>query len=288
MKQNILTFIKKLFGWPLGLIALYFILRIIAPQSNLIFKSLENTNYWLILFGCVFLFVYFIFRAILWYLILKEHNSDLSFKDTVYGWTIAEIKRYIPGSIWAIGSRVLHFSDKGLSKKEVSKAWLQEAQLIILGSFFSSLVGLHFILNTFTSYPYLEQIIYIVSFGLLVTYLFFNKFSALNSSLTNRLYLLCVSIISFFFFGLGHFILMYALIPNNLQLIYILSGFFSGSFLVGYLSFITPTGIGVREAMITYGLHNLLTIQYAGFIAIFSHSCNYSRINLFTIRVALA
>jgi hypothetical protein len=54
------------------------------------------------------------------------------------------------------------------------------------------------------------------------------------------------------------------------KLYFELSAFFTFALLAGYLSFVTPMGLGVREGIITLGLSKLTSIANSGFLSIFS------------------
>jgi len=282
MKQtNISALVKLLFGWPFGILAIYFIWRIIAPQSEQLFSSLLHVHLWLLFYGIISLLIYFFLRALLWHKIVQDYKSGLSFRETAYYWALAELKRYIPGSVLAIASRVIHFSEKGIDKKDVGKAYIKEAELIVLGSFFVSLLSLPFLTEHFFSFPYDHTIILGLSIALFVLYLFHPKGNkhkhsqyimliTFDHTIYKKIIFLSLSCLAFFFFGLGSFLVVLSFITLNLQLIYLLIGFFTLTYLVGYLSFITPSGIGVRETMIIVGLQSLLGTSVAGFVALFS------------------
>ena len=283
MKQtNISSLIKLFFGWPLGLLALYFIWRLIAPSGTKLFLSLFHLNGWLLLCGIICLLVYFFLRAYLWYRIVQEYKNTLTLRETVYYWALAELKRYIPGSIWSIASRVIHFSGIGINKKDVGKAYLKEAELIVLGSFFVSLLGVSFFAHHFPPFPFETAIILAVGVVILIFYFWdfkrheksilvkYLSLFTFKGSFQEKIILLSITFSAFFFFGLGSFLIISSFVSLPLQSIYLLIGFLALTYLVGYLPFFIPSGIGVREGMIILGLQSLIGTSAAGFAALFS------------------
>ncbi len=285
MKQtNISSLIKLLFGWPLGLLALYFIWRIISPQESKLFLSLFHLNGWLLFYGIISLLGYFFLRAILWHQIILEYNETLSLRESAYYWAIAELKRYIPGNVWAIASRVIHFSSIGIHKKDVGKAYIKEAEFIVLGSFFVSLFGISFFIKHFFSFPFDTDVVLGASVVLLTLYFWHFKGNNKNNilryislftfddAIQKKIVFLSLACGAFFFFGLGSFLIILSLVSLPLNDMYILTGFFTLTYLVGYLSFIMPSGIGVREGMIIWGLQSLIGTSTAGFVSLFSRA----------------
>jgi uncharacterized membrane protein len=88
------------------------------------------------------------------------------------------------------------------------------------------------------------------------------------SPLVNGVQLL-LSLFSFFIFGLGSYFTALSIAYLNPQHVVGFISFFIFSFFVGYISLITPMGLGVREGVITAGLSKLMTSTTAGVVAIF-------------------
>ena len=79
-----------------------------------------------------------------------------------------------------------------------------------------------------------------------------------------------IYVISCFFFGAGTFFAAHSIVPLDFSKFFEYIGFFSFSLLVGYLSFLTPSGLGVREAVVTFGLSKSVLIPQVALISIFS------------------
>ena len=154
-----------------------------------------------------------------------------------------------------------------------------------MASLLLSLFSIQFILPyIFSIYTYSIFVIPLITFSTLFTALIFtfNKDSFNKSKLkflknflpnfspyTNFVFLF-ITVVSLFFFGLGTFLTIASVVYLPTSFILPLIGFFVLSLLIGYLSFITPMGLGVREAAISVGLSQMLTLQLAGFAAIFA------------------
>ncbi len=272
---------KWIFGWPLSIIAIYFIFRLFLTQTKKIDFSLLNIDIWLILAGICSLVIYFFLRVMLWHTIIKQLGSNQNFKFTAYHWALAELKRYIPGNIWSIAGRMTHFSSKTQSKKAILKAYVHEAQLVVIGSATISLLSTMFIFKSIFDLhipTYVYILIALILFACCFSLLFSNKWFRsgkyshliVQGDFVFRLKLFSISTIAFFFFGIGQFLITLSIFNININAIYVYTGLFSFSYLVGYLSFITPSGLGVREAVITYSFSKMMSTGYAAIASLFS------------------
>jgi hypothetical protein len=85
-----------------------------------------------------------------------------------------------------------------------------------------------------------------------------------------KIILTIISTVAFFLFGVATLLACASVFSFAPNLYFELSAFFTFALLAGYLSFITPMGLGVREGIITLGLSRLTSIANAGFLSIFS------------------
>ena len=267
--------LKFLIGWPISIVSLVFIAKIIQPQSQEIISYIKNVNWFLLLFSILSFFAYFVGRGLLWSNLLKEKGYEIEFKKLLYAWNISEIKRYTPGNIWSLLGRTLSFSDLGVKKADVIHLLLFESELVVAGTVISSLLALSFITGLIPNdLPELLLEVLILGGTLFLGFLF--VFNPLKIHLlpkfrhSENIKLIILSVLTFFFFGLGSFLAATSLIYLNPKDILIFIGFFNFALLIGYLSLITPMGLGVREGVLTIGLSKILTLEIAGFVAIFA------------------
>lgn len=287
MKNKIIDVIKFFFGWPIALLALIFIGKIIIPSLHKIAHYLQHLNILELLLSFLLFILYFYARSILWQRLLIYKGQRFSLIDTAFLWSISEIKRFVPGNVWAFVGRTAAFSNEELKKGTVVSAIILEAECVCLASMFVSFFAFFFICSVFlplsfqTSFLYTLLIIiadlvgFIFIFGKYVAQ-FFPKFSRhffpTHSAKENAtlLFFACVSLI---FFGLGTYTSIDALFMLHSASLVTMVGLFSFSFFAGYASLITPMGLGVREAVITKGLATILPLSLAGLAALFTRIC---------------
>ena len=281
LKNKFLPLLKFFIGWPLSLVAIAFLLKIVFSNYFSVISSVKTINIWLLLISILGFIIYFILRSILWQKIIKLKNIDISFKETAYYFGFSELKRYIPGNIWAFASRTYHFSERGLDKRNVLRAILIEAELIIISSLALSIpaVELLFKNNLITYFFYflffLTLLIFIFNakiFSLFLRNKILTKMSFLFSGFSplSNLELFATSFAAFLVFGIATYFAMVSIIEINIFYVVQYVSIFVFSLLVGYLSLITPMGLGVREGVISYGLSKFILFPLAGIVAIFS------------------
>jgi uncharacterized membrane protein/fermentation-respiration switch protein FrsA (DUF1100 family) len=273
MSKKFLSTLKFIIGWPLSVIAILFIFKIVSPNLNIVLANIFKINVIYLLLSVTSFFTYFLLRSLLWKNIIDQKGSNLNLKKVTYIWAFSELKRYIPGNIWSILSRGTSTLETGLEKKEIANALIIEVELIIVACY---VLSLPFML--YFSWGKLFDILFLI-FGILLITLFIfgskikcGKFSLFFSgnNYSENFKTLLISLITFFMFGLGTFfaiISLFYLDPTTIWIIVSLSIF---SLLAGYASLITPMGLGVREGVMTLYLSRFMLIASAGLVSIFS------------------
>lgn len=275
-----ISILKYLVGWPLSFLSLFFVIKLIYSNSSYL-QNLQNINYLFLSIGIIFFLLYFFLRSVLWHEITKEKGNNLSFRKSTYYWEISEIKRYTPGNIWSFLSRTKLFTEKNMSTQNMIYSLLNETILIILGCFLISVFYISYLFNN----SLINYLLILLSLLSILMYVFahkineritfkgfFEKIRPLipgnNYNHNFKLYFLSFS--AFLMFGIATYfssIALFYINPKDILQIISLSVF---SLLIGYLSIITPMGLGVREGVMTLGLSYFINLSSAGLISIFT------------------
>lgn len=266
--------IKYLLGWPLSITSLYFVYRIIEPKLPTLLPKLSEINWLILFYGFFFFFLYFLLRGILWSELLRLKGYRIPFKKSLFFWNTSELKRYVPGNIWSFLGRTFSFSNLGVKKSDVINSLLIESELIVAGTAIVSLMSLGFvfvILPDSIIGPIAQQLIVLIILILSLVFIFNPlRFPLLPKYKPDENFkLLIISTITFLFWGIGNYLVASSLFFLNPQNFLSYVGFFTLSLLIGYLSIVTPMGLGVREAVLTFGLSKVFSLEVSGFISIF-------------------
>lgn len=277
-KSQLLSWGKFLVGWPLSIIAIIYIARFLIKSGGDAILNISSINLPFLLIGFLFFFVWFFLRAYAWQLFLKKEGHKLSLQETIYRWEFSELKRFVPGNIWSFLGRVTLFEDLGVSKKIIAKGLIYEIELVIAASLLLSILSIPLIID-YLGLNSLFLSVFISFCIILATTIFlfsgklpFGKLKIVVPALNfkDNLEFLFLYTASCFFFGAGTFLAAHSVIPLDFSRFFEYVGFFSFSLLVAYLSVLTPSGLGVREAVITFGLSKIMSIPQAALIAIFT------------------
>lgn len=263
-----IKFLKYLIGWPLSLVSLFFITKVIYDNIDSL-NNLRNINFPLLLIGILLFIIYFFLRGSLWHLLVKNKGNKFDFLKTVYFWEMSEIKRYTPGNIWSFLSRTALFSEGNIPKREVATSLINEVVLIVLGCFSVSFFYISILLQNST----LTLLLLLVNVAIIIMYSLNKKINIKiipKLSFYENLKLYISAIMAFFFFGLATYFSAASIIYLDPKNILSFVGLFVFALLVGYLSIVTPMGLGVREGVTTFGLLRYTTPANASLIAIFT------------------
>lgn len=262
------SLLKVLIGWPLSLISLFFVFKLVSSNLHSL-PSFSSINYLSLGIGILLFFFYFLLRSILWGEIIKKKGNKFSFKKTAYFWEISEIKRYIPGNIWSFVSRSNNFSTEELPAKEVGKSLINEAALIVTGSFFVSFIYISGLLKN----EIFGNLLLLLNAAVAVFYIFSGKINLhyfFDKDYFHNFKVYSLSIFSSLIFGLANYFTAVSIFYLSVRSLPELVSLFVFAYFVGYVSIVTPMGLGVREAVTVYGLSPFLSLSSAGVISIFT------------------
>lgn len=283
-KQSLFSFLKFFVGWPLSLTALYFVAVKTISQLHSHPIDISKLSYTSLMIASIFYLLYFFLRGYIWQRELSYFGYHLNTYESIYHWAASELKRYIPGNVWSFLGRGIRFRERGVSKKDLITTLILEAQLIIIGAFVISLPSIISLIARYTSFlppQLLILVCLLIAFSILSVFFYQNMFyKYLKSKIVPMIFsplaapkhmsLLFLSSVSYLFFGLGFYfsIISFIYIPANYFLITV-SGLVL-AYLLGYLSLITPSGLGVRELVATVVLSAIANTSVVSFAVLFS------------------
>ncbi|MDO8269688.1 MAG: hypothetical protein Q7T54_03395, partial [Candidatus Levybacteria bacterium] len=157
-------FLRFFLGVPLTLLSFLFIFKILLDNKDDIGHSIEKLDPLLFVLGILFFSLFFFVKSFIWIGILKKRGFTPEIRRTIYNYNLSEVKRYIPGSIFAFVGRVGSHSES-VPKKETLKAIGIEIVLLILSAGFISIPALKFtLLKTPLSNSFHPQLLIVTSF----------------------------------------------------------------------------------------------------------------------------
>ncbi len=282
-----LTLLKFILGWPFSIVALFFIFKTFLPKLNEVQSHISQINIFLLTLGLLLFVGYYYLRSFLWYKILVFLGYQLDVRHSLFLWSSAQLRRYIPGNIWGFLSVTLGFETKNVKKRDVAKAIIIESELVVLTALLISLLALKFFLAKMFTFNITDENFYkliLIGVGIIIVgyvlspiitkkihHKYLAKLQYLLPPFTydKTLFLFLIMFVSYLLLGAGYYFTLSSVIPLPPSDFFVLIGIFISSLLIGYLSLITPTGLGVREGAIAFSLSHFVSLPLAGFAALF-------------------
>ena len=193
-------------------------------------------------------------------------------------YNMAQLAKYIPGSVWQFVQKSIAYSSKGMTLLEVKKSILIEVILVLSSAFFLGilLVLLDNFLDIKPMISSLRQyyIYYSVLFILviLLTMFFYKKTWSILSPLFHypgiSIRAFSTLLFVWILLGFSFYITLTPYLENtDTRLILSIVGLYAFAYALGFIVPFAPAGIGIREAILVAGISNLVTIDYAIILA---------------------
>lgn len=215
---------------------------------------------------------YFYMRALSFGSIVLSLKSQLKRFDSLSIWFFSEATRYIPGNAWSFISRAYLARRKNLSWNSSILILPIEITAVLITT---SLLSIYSITKTIERIPsnlivnIILAILLVLLVGLFIIHKrigkTFKKLSEQTFNPKDLLISLVFQLIGWSMYGIGTTILLNNFTSGNILLL------FSSSllaWLIGYLSIITPMGLGVRESAFVFLTSPEIGITQAVLIAV--------------------
>lgn len=273
------TELRKIVEIALIVIAFCYIARFIARGWPEIADRLRGARWSYLIAAAGLFWVFFIFRFAAWLMMLRFYKLRPKLTQAINIWFLSEFSRYVPGNIWSFVGRIYLSEKAGLSKRKVAMTMALEVIYLVGASFIFA--GLFFLLkpDAVENIPRWPLLIIIPIVLLMIVPKLFERFMnmilarmkkepiSIDLSWQKILILLFLYIIAWGAYGLGSYLVLVGFVGSLESMAIWLVSAFVLAWLVGYLSIITPMGLGVREGIIVLMLGPLISWPIASFVA---------------------
>ncbi len=261
----------RLAGWGLTLVAFGFIGRWMFTQDRSVWSmALHLQPGWLALALGLFLLWYYL-RAMAWDRISRLHGFGDERHVNLRMWSQSELMRYVPGNIWSVAARFRGATVGGVSRGGSAQALALEALLQLAGA---AVVASWFWLGgwwkvaalaLFAFLPFALPWLMPRLWRLLRRTSILPTVAPLQLNTLIGLYALIWLV-----FGLANAAIYYAFGSLPAVSLTGLIGLNVAAWLIGFVSFITPMGLGVREVVIVKLFADVLASGPASVVAVVS------------------
>ena len=227
-------------------------------------RAAEFTLRWLPLFGSLPLaFAYLLGRGLIWHLIVRRVIGRFPWRTDVLSWMSSLVGKYIPGKVFLLFGRVYFYRQSGARASAVSLCFLIEACCSALATLLVFAAGV--LTRRGEALGNLKYLLVILAVALVVaTHPAVLRFG-LNTAmrLTQREtfafhlrwrdilgWTLLISA-NWMILGLGFWLLLRAVFDVPFDLYPYVTGAFAVAGIIGIMALFAPSGLGVRESVMT-------------------------------------
>ena len=221
-----------------------------------------------------------------WFVLIQSETASVRFIESNYMLAKGNLGKYIPGRIWQFVGRLYFFSHMGVSKGKIVMIAILEQYLLLVSAFVVFAICYLASPGLFGNFyvPYLK---YIVAAGLLVGLVSLHpknisfwtrllakvthsQFVQVSFSFRSLLVVLSLYLIYWMITGLSVLFLAKGGVSIPSSFILFIAGVNAVAYVVGYLSLVTPNGLGIREGVLTYLLETILLEGFGAMVSIAS------------------
>lgn len=262
---------RRAIGWLLSLAILIFLTRTLASTWDQVVQSgfTFQFNIPLLLISIVLLFPGRSFGVEAWRRLLRALGDPISLRFALYAWFVSNLARFIPGNVFQVAAMWMLTGRAGVSKVNIvlsqavyavialSVAALYGVTLLPIPAQYTPLIALAFgALIIVFALPVVFQLMLTISTRLLRLIRRNQEFTAPRVTTTfwqNLIPPLC----SFIFWtinGFAYWLFVRSITEISITAIPAFIGMNAAAYFVGYVSFVTPSGLGFREASLAFFL----------------------------------
>ncbi len=269
----------------------YFMAQYVQTQWDQISHNPPQVNWLILLVAQLGIMISMGIQPFGTWLIIKNLNGTLSKPQVWQAFFIGQVAKYLPGSVWSLPSRGFLYNQRGLDSKRSIETVIWETGLAVVAA---TLVGI-LTIPLFTNSVYLP-LIFLEIGGFSTIFLgssILLRRTKINLWLRNRipfstsllniyphlpiwimLKALAFYIVQWLLMGISFIGILIALeAPLSLSEAIQVIGLFPCVWAVGLLIIITPGGIGIREALITIALSDIVNDPLPLYVAIIMRLC---------------
>lgn len=244
------SFLRRLAPWLNGILlilAVFFLWRWLTGLDPNVWRSLWHVRALNILAAVGLYVVWFFARGYGWHSISRQFGSRATLREDLRLWVLSELLRYIPGNVWSFARRFQGVRAQGVTVPGAGQALIVEAMCLVASA--------ALIAAFVAPWPWMAVIIAGVIIGVSVWPTLIGKLSQRWERLKNIPSVqggwLWRAVVGYaggwVLFGAASAIFFHGIPGLSWPSIVILTSISVAGWLVGYLSIVTPMGLGVRE-----------------------------------------
>lgn len=280
----------SILSWFIVIVIFVFLFKLLFQNIKNLQQYSFNINVYFFFFAFLVMCLGLLFEPLIWISLFYALGEKISYQVINEIASLARMGTFIPGRVWAVGGAVYLLHQEGIAKE---KGVIVPFLLVFLGMLVGGVLGLKVIITELG-----ENRLKILGVIILL-FLLFNPYS-LNKTFTLLFWLVKKKKINFsmsfihylkvlFFLslywgiqGIGGYFVLRAIYPLSFTIsnFFTILGAHSISWIIAFLTFLTPAGLGVKEGIFTYILSKHLPFSVS---LIFSILLRLFGVSAFTV-----
>lgn len=278
MKQARKGVIKRILQALLIAVIFYFLARNLYINWNEILEYNWNVNYYFLVFSLVLSIVGAFLIALGWNLILRVLGGRLTYKKALKIFFITDLAKYIPGKVWTMVGKVYLCKKEGIPVARTSASVVIQPLIQVVSGLLIFLLSLpfwtrtsDFVNNLYFFFPLIPLGLVLLHPAIMTKLLNFALTKLKQKPIELRIKYRDVLLILLLWCGLWilagvtYYSLIIAVHPFPISRLPVTMGIFA---IAGISQFLTPSGIGVLEGMLTLLLSLYFPVPVAILIAL--------------------
>lgn len=270
-------------GTLLVVVIFYFLLDSLLSNYQKLSALQYTVEYPRMALSFLLLFAVYLFNPWAWIKILSEMQETLEYRQAFSIYYVSQLGKYVPGRVWGYISQVILARKAGVSGE---KAFISS----ILFQVVSSIVTVYFFSMTLLAWDRVDLVmrVFLVALASVGGYVLL-RVDALNWAsnlvvreifkrtvrvhLSSRIILdvTAILVLSWIAYGVAYYHFMKSFYPElDIVTGIKFTGIYAISWLVGYVSLLTPGGLGIREGVQVYLLNFFIPLPIAIVISLAS------------------
>jgi len=270
--------VKRILQVLLIVVIFYFLVKNLYVNWSKIAEYDWNINYYFLTYSFVLLITGAILMALGWNLILRMLGGRLGYKKALKIFFITDLGKYVPGKVWTLVGKVYLCAKEGIPIAKTSASVVIQPLIQVISGMLMFLVSLPFWTKTSDFMNNLYLLLPLIPIGLILLHpaimtklLNFvltrlkQKPIELNIKYRNILLILLLWCGLWTLTGVTYYFLVVSVHSFPVSWLPVSIGIFS---IAGVSQFLTPSGIGVLEGVLTVLLSLYLPVHIAILIAL--------------------
>lgn len=255
---------------PLGVLIAGLIIFFIARSLTLSLRSLGHYSlefaYLKLLVAFAIVGVLFVCYGLLWKSILASFGSVIGFRDSMRIWFLSQAAKYIPGKVWFAFGRVYLCQEMGIPRSVALFATGFEIMLVIASAVIVYAVAAVFVPEISPIGIWINPVLAGVAIVFVNPWILnwiikkvTKDFSNIKLTYPRSLFLLLMYSLTWIGYGIGFYLVATSVVVtgastifrfgNSIEEIFSMIGINAAAWVVGFVSLLTPAGLGVREGI---------------------------------------